>query len=94
LGRRVAIPHARVKGLRQAGAAFARLRIPIAFDAPDAKPVADMVVLLAPAQANDEHLKMLAIVAEMFCDTNFRATLRSTADPNGIHCPLTSWSPP
>lgn len=94
LGRGVAIPHARVKGLRQSAAAFARLRIPIAFDAPDAKPVSDMLVLLVPAQADDEHLKMLALVAEMFCDTNFRAPLRSTADPEEIHCLLTSWTPP
>lgn len=60
LGRGVAIPHARVNGLRRAAAALARLRTPIAFDAPDGKPVADMLVLLMPAQANDEHLKLLA----------------------------------
>lgn len=93
LGRGVAIPHARVKGLRQAAAAFARLNIPIAFDAPDAKPVSDMLVLLVPEQPNDEHLKVLALVAEMFCDTSFRATLRSLADPKDIHRLFAAWRP-
>ena len=50
LGRGVAIPHARVKGLQRAVAVFARLGTPIAFDAPDRKPVSDMLVLLVPEQ--------------------------------------------
>ncbi len=93
LGRGVAIPHARVEGLRRAAAVFARLKIPIAFDAPDTKPVSDMLVLLVPEQPNDEHLKVLALVAEMFCDTNFRATLRSLDDPEDIHRLFATWKP-
>jgi PTS system nitrogen regulatory IIA component len=45
LGRGVAIPHARVKGLQRAVAVVARLGTPIAFDAPDRKPVSDMLAL-------------------------------------------------
>jgi len=93
LGRGVAIPHARVKGLRRAVAAFARFALPIEFDAPDAKPVSDMLVLLVPEQPNDEHLKVLALVAEMFCDTSFRAELRSLAHPRDIHRLFAAWTP-
>jgi len=93
LGRGVAIPHARVKGLKQAVAVYARLGSPIAFDAPDAKPVSDMLVLLVPEQPNDEHLKVLALVAEMFCDTSFRETLRSLVDPGDIHGLFAGWKP-
>jgi PTS system nitrogen regulatory IIA component len=93
LGRGVAIPHARVKGLRHAAAVFARFALPIEFDAPDAKPVSDMLVLLVPAQPNDEHLKVLALVAEMFCDTSFRAELRSLAHPKDIHRLFAAWIP-
>jgi nitrogen PTS system EIIA component len=93
LGRGVAIPHARVEGLHHAVAVFARLALPIAFDAPDAKPVSDMLVLLVPEQPNDEHLKILALVAEMFCDTSFRATLRSLDDPIDIHRLFAGWKP-
>ena len=93
LGRGVAIPHARVEGLHHAAAVFARLAIPIAFDAPDAKPVSEMLVLLVPEQPNDEHLKVLALVAGMFCDSSFRATLRSLADPKDIHRLFAAWKP-
>jgi PTS system nitrogen regulatory IIA component len=93
LGRGVAIPHARVKGLCRAVAAFARFALPIEFDAPDAKPVSDMLVLLVPEQPNDEHLKILALVAEMFCDTDFRATLRSLAHSKDIHRLFAAWIP-
>lgn len=93
LGRGVAIPHARVKGLDHAVAVFARFALPIDFDAPDAKPVSDMLVLLVPEQPVDEHLKILALVAEMFCDTDFRATLRSLADPKDIHQLFAAWIP-
>jgi nitrogen PTS system EIIA component len=93
LGRGVAIPHARVEGLHHAVAVLARLALPIAFDAPDAKPVSDLLVLLVPEQPNDEHLKILALFAEMFCDTSFRATLRSLDDPMDIHRLFAAWKP-
>jgi PTS system nitrogen regulatory IIA component len=35
LGQGIAIPHGRIKGLREAQGAFARLKAPIGFDAPD-----------------------------------------------------------
>jgi nitrogen PTS system EIIA component len=93
LGRGVAIPHARVEGLHHAVAVLARLALPIAFDAPDAKPVSEMLVLLVPERPNDEHLKLLALFAEMFCDTSFRATLRSLDDPVDIHRLFAAWKP-
>jgi nitrogen PTS system EIIA component len=93
LGRGVAIPHARVQGLQRAVAVFARFGTPIAFDAPDRKPVSDMFILLVPDQATDEHLKILALVAEMFCDTSFRETLRSLADPGDVHLLFATWRP-
>lgn len=93
LGRGVAIPHARVKGLQRAVAVFARLGTPIAFDAPDRKPVSDMLVLLVPEQATDEHLKILALVAEMFCDKSFRESLCALADPRDVHRLFATWRP-
>ena len=39
LGQSVAIPHGRIKGLKDAVGAFARLANPVPFDAPDGKPV-------------------------------------------------------
>jgi PTS system nitrogen regulatory IIA component len=75
LGQGVAIPHARLSGLRRAIAAFVRLRAAIPFDAPDGKPVSSLLVLLVPEGATDAHLELLAQAASLFCDKAFRDRL-------------------
>ena len=57
LGQGVAIPHGRIKGLKQAAGAFLRLKTPVPFDAPDGRPVNLMFVLLVPEQATEQHLQ-------------------------------------
>lgn len=84
LGQGVAVPHGQVKGLREAVALYARLATPIAFDAPDAKPVRDVVMLLVPEWATSTHLHLLADVAQRFCDQRFRAQLHACADPTAV----------
>src|SRR4051794_18432437 len=56
LGEAVAIPHGRIKGLKEAVAAYVRLATPVPFDAPDGKPVSLVFVLLVPEHANEQHL--------------------------------------
>jgi len=85
LGHGVALPHARIKGLTQPVAAYARTRLPIAFDAPDGKPVADMIILLVPEKATDLHLQLLAEIAQMFADQSFRERLRMCSDGIEVH---------
>src|SRR5450755_2360773 len=65
LGLGIALPHARIKNLSQPMAAFVRLKLPIPFDAPDAKPVSHLVIFLAPEHATEHHLQILAEVAQM-----------------------------
>ena len=48
LGHGVAIPHGRIKGLKQPMAAMFQLLNPIGFDSPDEKPVSLMIFLLVP----------------------------------------------
>ena len=55
LGHGVAIPHGRIKGLRDAMAAFIKTQAPIPFDAPDGQPVNLIFVLLVPERATDIH---------------------------------------
>src|SRR5262245_34855361 len=64
LGQGFALPHARIKGATKALGAFVRTRTPIPFDAPDGKPVSEMIVLLVPDKAIDLHLQLLANVAQ------------------------------
>jgi PTS system nitrogen regulatory IIA component len=91
LGQGVAIPHARVKGLAQALAAFVRLRPAISFDAPDGKPVSEVLILLVPEQATDLHLQTLAEAAEMFKDRGFREHLRNQRDAAGVWQAFADW---
>lgn len=91
LGQGVAIPHGRIKGLAEATGAFARLKTPIAFDAPDGKPVGQAFVLLVPEHATERHLELLSELAQMFCDRGFRDRLASSADAAGIVTLFQHW---
>lgn len=75
LGHGVAVPHARVNGLEQAGAVYVRTRMPIPFDAPDGNPVTDILALMVPEQANELHLQLLAKTAQIFSNKTFRKQL-------------------
>ena len=85
IGHGVAIPHARIKGLARPVGVYVRTKSPIPFDAPDGKPVSDLIVLLVPEQAAQQHLKLLGEVAEMFGDVTFRQRLRAAVDPAEVH---------
>ena len=85
LGEGIAIPHGRIKGLKEAVAALVRLAEPVAFDAPDGKPVNLLLFLLVPEQATQQHLEILSEVAEMLSDRGMRDTLLNQSDPQAIH---------
>ncbi len=91
LGQGVAIPHARIKGLREAVGAFIKTHTPIPFDAPDGQPVSLIFVLLVPERATDLHLQLLGQLAQMFGDKPFREQLLNSNDPAAIHQLLTTW---
>lgn len=93
LGYGIAIPHGRIKQLGETACAFARLKTPIDFDAPDNQPVDLVFVLLAPAAATDVHLQILGELAAMFSDEDFRARLRAAPDAPALHRLLTEWTP-
>jgi PTS system nitrogen regulatory IIA component len=91
LGDGVAIPHGRIKGLREAQAAVVRLSTPIPFDAPDGKPVNLLIFLLVPEHSTDEHLETLSEVAEMLSDRSMRQILMQEPESLRIFEQLTSW---
>lgn len=91
LGQGVAIPHGRVKGLRDAAAAFFKLETAIPFDAPDGLPVNLIFVLLVPERATDLHLQILGELAQMFSDKTFREQLQESSDPAFIHQLFANW---
>ena len=84
LGRGIAIPHGRIKGLKQASGAFIRLTSPVPFDSPDGQPVSLLFVLLVPEQATEQHLQILSELAERFSDRTCREALKSAENPEAI----------
>ena len=91
LGRGVAIPHGRIKGLKEAVGALVRTKQPIPFDAPDGQPVALIFVLLVPDRATDAHLQILSELAQMFSDKAFRERLMAAAAAPDLHELITHW---
>lgn len=91
LGQGIAIPHGRIKGLKEARGAFLRLATPVQFDAPDGKPVSYIFILLVPEAATEHHLQLLSELAQMFSDKNFRERLAAAADAAAIHELFTTW---
>lgn len=84
LGQGVAIPHGRIKGLKQAVGAFLRLATPVPFESPDGRPVDLLFVLLVPEQATEQHLQILSELAQNFSDRTFREKLHAAADPAAV----------
>ena len=93
LGQGVAIPHGRIKGIKEAIGAFVRLSTPVPFDAPDGLPVSLAFVLLVPEQATERHLQILSELAQMFSDKALRERLASDPDIASLHQHITAWQP-
>jgi PTS system nitrogen regulatory IIA component len=92
LGLGVAIPHGRVKGLKEVSACFVRLATAIDFDAPDGKPVKLIFALLVPEAANSKHLQLVAELAQMFSDQTFREKLATAPDANALLEAFSGWA--
>lgn len=93
LGRGVAVPHGRVKGLKGAMAAFVRMKEPIPFDSPDKQPVKVLIVVLIPDNVTQQHLEILSEVAEMFSNEAFRTMLATEPDAEVVHTKIVNWKP-
>ena len=93
LGQGVAIPHGRIKGLKDALGALLRLAQPVPFDSPDGAPVSLVFVLLVPEKATEKHLQILSELAPMFSDRSLRDAMARAADAAALHHLVTAWQP-
>ncbi|MEM1024118.1 MAG: PTS sugar transporter subunit IIA [Myxococcota bacterium] len=75
IGRGVAIPHAKMGGLSQVVACFARAPAGVEFGAVDGGPVHLFLCLLAPEGKASVHLKALARASRVLQDADFRSRL-------------------
>ena len=88
LGHGVAIPHGRIKGLKQPQAALLRLRSPIGFDAPDGEAVSLIISLLIPQSNAQQHLEILSDIAQILGDAQRREAIKTAADAASLHALL------
>ena len=93
LGFLVAIPHGRIKNLRDTVAVFVRTKDGIPFESPDGEPVRLVFAMLVPEHATEQHLNMLSELAQMFSDAELRDALLQESDPLVVHKLLTEWLP-
>ena len=93
LGQGVAIPHGRIRGLKDALGAMIRLAQPIPFESPDGQPVGLAFVLLVPEKATEKHLQILSELAQMFSDRTLREAMGRAADAAELHQLVTAWQP-
>ncbi|RYE00975.1 MAG: PTS lactose transporter subunit IIC [Sphingomonadales bacterium] len=85
----IAIPHAKIDGLRRVCGVFARLTKPVDFAAVDDMPVDVVFMLLSPTDAGAEHLKALACVSRKLRDRAIAAKLRGAGSNDAIFALLT-----
>ena len=84
LGKGVAIPHGRVKGNHPIQASFIRLKKPLPFDSVDGQPVDLLFSMTVPENCSEDHLKLLAHVAELFSDPDLLQQLREADNPSKL----------
>jgi len=83
-GQGVAIPHAKIDGLAQIYALFARLGEPVDYKAIDGRPVDLVFLLLSPADAGAEHLKALAAISRVTRDAATLERLRGARSRDAL----------
>ena len=90
LGHHIAVPHGRIKGLKEPVAAFIRLSDPVRFDSTDGRLASLLFILLVPENATQLHLDLLAEIAKLVSNASLRQALLTETDPAAIHRLLTS----
>lgn len=90
LGHHIAVPHGRIKGLKEPVAAFIRLADPVRFDSTDGRLASLLFILLVPENATQLHLDLLAEIAKLVSNASLRQALLTETDPAAIHRLLTS----
>lgn len=85
IGENVAIPHAKMKGLKKIIAAFGISKNGVEFDSLDQKPVNFIFVLVAPENATGIHLKALAKISRLLKNSEFKSNLLKASTREDVY---------
>ncbi len=85
IGKGIAIPHGRVKGLKKPVAVLGRSAEGVAFAATDGKPVHLIIALLSPDGTVKPHLKALSCISHILNQAPRRKQLLAAADQESLY---------
>ena len=93
IGQGVAVPHARISGITRPLTLFMRPKIAMEFEAPDGKPVSNLLFIMVPVDgATNDHLQLLAQVARAFSDPGFRSRLSMASTKEDAAAVFDQWA--
>ena len=91
LGRGVAVPHGRLKGVKNIISALIRTKNTVPYETPDNHPVKIVLALIVPEKATEAHLQTLANISHMFSNQKFRENLICLQSPISAQQMITNW---
>ena len=93
LGYGVALPHGRMKRITATRGAFVQLIQGVDFSAADRGPVDLLFAIIVPEHCTEEHLQLVAQIAELFSNEAMRNQLREAKETSALFDALTCWTP-
>lgn len=91
LGHGIAIPHGRISNSERAIGALIKLSEGIDYEAVDHQPVDLLFALLVPEKSTEEHLQLLAMLAEMFSNAEVVTRLRNAHTEAALYDAILDW---
>jgi len=83
-GKGIAMPHAKIRGLKRAAGLLARCPEGLDSKAIDGEPVYVIITLVSPESRSDEHLATLRWVSSMSRDPDFLSFIRQARTPQDV----------
>jgi PTS system nitrogen regulatory IIA component len=84
IGDGIAIPHGKMKGIKELVASFGRSIQGVDFESIDSKPTHLFFLLVAPENSAGVHLKALARISRLLKDSRFRNRLMEAEDSRSL----------
>ena len=85
LGRGIAIPHCRLEELDKIYVAMLKLEEGVDFESTDEKAVTFLFCMVVPDNSDNDHLQLLANLAELLDNENVRSSIEQCNDAKCIH---------
>jgi PTS system nitrogen regulatory IIA component len=89
LGNGIAIPHCRMEEIETIRASILKLEEGVEYEASDDLPVEFLFCLVVPEDANEDHLQLLAELAELLNNEQIRKSIQNSSNAKELYQILT-----